>query len=239
MHAYCITGGTNEDRMNKEKSLCQEWKVQPFDILRIHAPEEKQSVGIAEIRMLTHNLSLSPRQSPFVVGIIDQSECLTPEAQNALLKTLEEPPPRARIILETHHTSLLLPTVISRCHIIQLSNQPSVSQDDKEKIRHTIQSLSGKKPGELCHAVDQLFTHKEEKIGFLNTFLHILHTQLTHVPKKEKNREEIKDIHEISCNIRAVIKAQKQLSAHVHSALVFDAFFLTITLYKPQSLVYN
>jgi DNA polymerase III gamma/tau subunit len=233
MHSYLITGGSYENRKEKERDLCLHWNVQPYDMLQIGVEKNKQSIGIEEIRVLTHTLSLSPRVSPVVVGIIDQAEKLTLEAQHALLKTLEEPPPKARIILETGNASVLLPTISSRCQIVQSINTSLVSEDEKTNTLKTLQNFQGKKPGEIVRLVSQLFEKKEEGVQFLQSLLYILH-ELLHNSQKGEQQDEIKvwNSHHIRHMIRSVIQAQKFVSANVQYTLVFDDFFQTILLYK-------
>ena len=233
MHSYLITGGSYENRKTKESDLCLLWNVQPCDIFQIRIEEGKQSIGIENVRLLTHTLSLSPRLSSVVAGIIDQAEKLTPEAQNALLKTLEEPPPKARIIIETENDSVLLPTIVSRCQIIPVHTVVSITQEEKRKNLELLQTFQGKKPGEISHMVTQLFDKKEEGAEFLHNLLLTLHASL-HTPLSEKHREGFDswNFHQQIRAIRSVLKAQRLLSCHVQHHLVFDDFFQTILLYK-------
>lgn len=83
---------------------------------------ETPSIGITAVKDLINYISRKPYQSNVVVGIIHPGETLTTEAQNSLLKTLEEPPDFAHIFLTTTHLSVLLPTVRSRCTVIALSD---------------------------------------------------------------------------------------------------------------------
>ena len=79
-------------------------------------PEEKQSIGIAQIQALQHILGLSIQDSMgYRIVLIEQAESLTHEAQNCLLKTIEEPPARTLIVLAVTEPLSLLPTVRSRC----------------------------------------------------------------------------------------------------------------------------
>jgi DNA polymerase III delta prime subunit len=221
MHAFLITGGTQEDRITYEENLCTKWAVLPYDIIRIKPQEEKQTIGISQIRELTQQLSYLPRNSPYIVAVLDQAERLTVESQNALLKTLEEPPNHVRFILETGNQSTLLPTIASRCEIVSLTSDHAVSSDERKTIEELIRSVHRKKPGEICQITDQLVMSKEERIGFLNTFLTLLHEQLIAVQKQETKTT-------ISM-IYAVRKAQNQLLSNVNEKLVFDALFFTIS----------
>ena len=87
------------------------------------APENKTH-GIESIRTLQAQLKNklpNPRQAINRVVIIDEAEKLTEESQNALLKTLEEPPTGTLIILTTHMPQVLLPTITSRLANISVS----------------------------------------------------------------------------------------------------------------------
>jgi DNA polymerase-3 subunit delta' len=58
------------------------------------------------------------------VGVIDDAHCLNEHGQNALLKTLEEPPGRSVLVLVATHPALVLPTVRSRCQVVRLEPLP-------------------------------------------------------------------------------------------------------------------
>lgn len=92
---------------------------------------EGSFVKIEQIRFLTHTAYLKPMISKKRVFIVNQAEKLKEEAANALLKILEEPPLFSLIILITDNPSLLLPTIISRCQIINFSR---ISKEQIESI---------------------------------------------------------------------------------------------------------
>jgi DNA polymerase III subunit delta' len=77
----------------------------------------KKDIKIEKIRELEHNLSLSAYGGKYKIAIIDEAERLTNASQNALLKTLEEPPQKAIIILVTSDINKIIPTIKSRCVI--------------------------------------------------------------------------------------------------------------------------
>ncbi|MBI5567083.1 MAG: DNA polymerase III subunit delta' [Chloroflexi bacterium] len=83
------------------------------------APDGR-SLKIDQVRALQHDLALSPFEGRYRVAIFDQFETATVEAQNALLKTLEEPPAYAVLIVLAADPELLLPTIVSRCQQIAL-----------------------------------------------------------------------------------------------------------------------
>jgi len=82
-------------------------------------PEDlKQFIVVDQIRELTRVAGMAPRRGARRVFIIDPADQMNNEAQNALLKTLEEPPGRAVLILVVSRPHLLLPTVRSRCFVV-------------------------------------------------------------------------------------------------------------------------
>ena len=78
---------------------------------------KKKDIKIEKIRELQQALSLSAYFGKYKVAIIDEAEKLTNASQNALLKTLEEPPQKTVIILITENVDKIIPTVKSRCVI--------------------------------------------------------------------------------------------------------------------------
>ncbi|KKU02617.1 MAG: polymerase III, subunit gamma and tau protein [Candidatus Amesbacteria bacterium GW2011_GWB1_47_26] len=86
------------------------------DVIEIDAASNR---GIDEIRELRDKIKLAPMRAKFKVYIVDEVHMLTPEAANALLKTLEEPPAHAVFVLCTTDPEKLPETVISRCTRIQ------------------------------------------------------------------------------------------------------------------------
>ncbi len=80
---------------------------------------DAKSVKIEAIRNLQKEANLRPYEGKIKVFIIDNAHNLTPEAANALLKVLEEPPKHSLIILISSKTSVLFKTIVSRCQIIK------------------------------------------------------------------------------------------------------------------------
>lgn len=83
---------------------------------------KKIDIKVEEIRELQKKISLTPNSGKYNVAIINDAERLTKAAQNALLKTLEEPPRNSVIILVTRDKNKLLPTVLSRCQIVKFNS---------------------------------------------------------------------------------------------------------------------
>lgn len=82
----------------------------------IWVTREKASLGVDEIReQLCNTMDIKPFSSPYKIYLVPEAEKMTEAAQNALLKTIEEPPEYGVVILMTSNISALLPTIQSRC----------------------------------------------------------------------------------------------------------------------------
>ena len=93
--------------------LCNEISQdRSFDVIEMDAASNR---GIDTIRDLRENVKLSPAICPYKIYIIDEAHMLSPEAFNALLKTLEEPPPHVIFIMATTEHAKIPKTISSRC----------------------------------------------------------------------------------------------------------------------------
>ena len=139
-HAY-IFGGEHGSGKKLLASLfamtlqCQEHGIEPCmkcasckkalnknhpDIINI-THEKPNSIGIDEIRdQLINDVGIKPYESPYKIYIVNDADKLTLQAQNALLKTIEEPPAYAVVMLLADNPDALLPTITSRCVILSL-----------------------------------------------------------------------------------------------------------------------
>lgn len=115
----CQEKGT-EPCMHCQSCLQAQSMNQP-DIIRV-THEKPNTISVEDIRgQLNGDIQIKPYSSPYKIYIVDEAEKLSPQAQNALLKTIEEPPAYAVILLLTANTGMLLPTILSRCVVLDLS----------------------------------------------------------------------------------------------------------------------
>lgn len=113
----------------KQRVLSQlaDWKL-PIsknnpDLVFVETLDEKKSIGIAQIKEIKSYLTQKPFQYKYKTVVIEKAGLLTADAQNALLKTLEEPPEYANVILCVEKEGDLLPTILSRCQKIYVNVQ--------------------------------------------------------------------------------------------------------------------
>lgn len=141
-HAYLINGERNSGKEFIAKTFamalqCEKGGDEPCqechscrqalsanhpDIIRL-VHEKPNTIGVEDIRLKINNdIAIKPYQGPYKIYIISEGEKMTVQAQNALLKTLEEPPEYAVILILTDSPEALLSTVLSRC--VRLDMKP-------------------------------------------------------------------------------------------------------------------
>ncbi len=94
------------------------------DIIRV-THEKPNTISVDDVRAQVNNdVCIKPYSGPYKVYIINEAEKMTQQAQNAILKTLEEPPAYAVILLLTSNINGLLPTILSRCVVLNMKPVP-------------------------------------------------------------------------------------------------------------------
>ena len=84
----------------------------------------RKVIPVDEARRLPEFFSQTPATAPYRVAIVDAADDLNVNAANAILKTLEEPPPRGVLLLVSHSPGRLLPTIRSRCRVLRFMPLP-------------------------------------------------------------------------------------------------------------------
>lgn len=125
-HANLWVGGANE-------AMVKGLGVSSFDTIWWDAAADG---GIKSARGFVSELLLAPQFGDVRLGVIVSAESLTTEAQNALLKLLEEPAPSVKLILLAATDARILPTIVSRCRVNRFT-----SNQDKPAIRQKMSNL--------------------------------------------------------------------------------------------------
>jgi DNA polymerase-3 subunit gamma/tau len=144
-HAYLFVGsrGTGKTSMAKILAACLNCvngpTIQPcgrcescrsiasatsLDVIEMDAASNN---SVDDVRDLRESVAYAPVSGRHKVYILDEAHMLSPQAWNAFLKTLEEPPPRTIFVLATTEAQKVLPTVVDRCHRFDFG-RPSVEQ---------------------------------------------------------------------------------------------------------------
>lgn len=141
--------------------------------------DSTESIKIDEIRNMQEKIIERPITSSKKVYIINNAENMTVEAQNCLLKTLEEPPEFITIILVANNENTILPTIKSRCTKVAFTeeNAKELSEEDKQRYE-TLEKIFGNiekyKSIDLLNKIDVLYKDKDnifESLDFINIIL--------------------------------------------------------------------
>jgi len=161
---------------------CQQMeRMQHPDLALVQAEQEGGTLRVEQVRELQHSLSLAPYEARYRIALLLRFEEANPNASNALLKTLEEPPSQVVLLLTAESAESLLPTIVSRCEVLRLRPLPletvtqglqerwGVPADEARMLAH----LSGGRPGQalLYH---QESHRLEERKGWLEDHQHLL-----------------------------------------------------------------
>ncbi len=112
------------------------------DFTRVGLLEESKQIRVEQVRELAAHLALASHQGGFKVALLDPADALNWNAANALLKTLEEPPPRTVLILVAQQPSRLPATILSRCQRLR------IRAPERESARQWLQQFVGEGPWE-------------------------------------------------------------------------------------------
>lgn len=109
--------------------LLKPFGIDPIDITRIGSLGN--AIGIDAVREMKRKVSLKPFAGGSKAFVIEDAHTLTEEAQNALLKTLEEPPVNTVFVLTSRNEDLILPTIVSRCQVLRVTTvHPQLPTDE-------------------------------------------------------------------------------------------------------------
>jgi outer membrane murein-binding lipoprotein Lpp len=219
MHAFLIVGGTTTVRQERLAQSIADWKVMPADIVPLIS--EDAHITIDMVRAFQKRLLLAPLSSPHTVGTITEAHRLTTEAQQALLKLLEEPPPRARIICETETVDQLLPTIVSRCQVIRVTST-STDQSTHE-LSTEVRTLMDASVADIQAHVDAHTTDREAAKQWAHDLL-IGARHLLVSPDPALKKVDTQKIVRIIRNLQTAIV---QLSVNCNPKLVLDMVFLS------------
>lgn len=210
MHAYIITGGTSGKRTETIQTLIEERAVSPYDVTNIIP--EPTSIGVKLVRNVTSRLSIRPIASSCHAVIIRDAQTMTPEAQNAFLKTLEEPPGEAIIFLETSMPDTLLPTILSRCQTIRIP--ATISDRARPCQSDELEQLLKSPVGQRVKMIDAHARTREDALSFVDQAIPVLREKLVTRQTHAKL-------------LRSFITARTQIMDNVTPKLALDAIFLS------------
>lgn len=239
-HAYILTGEAGMGRKSLANAfaltlLCEKGKSEPCmechackQVLSGNHPDliyvshdKPNSIGVDDIRdQINETIMVRPYSSYYKVYIVDEAEKMTQQAQNALLKTIEEPPSYAIIILLTTNQEAFLPTILSRC--VQLKLKPLKDFVVKSYLTESMQVPEA--DAEVYAAFARGNLGKAISIASSEDFK-LLHKEVLHLLKHVKDM----DISELLDYIRKL----KEDNLDIYECLDFmQIWYRDVLLYK-------
>ena len=188
-HAYIIEGASGSGKFTLATmlaaALCPDFKEKILgggcvDVTVYALPEDRKTIGIAIVRELKYRAHIQPQELPYNIFIMRDAHTMTPEAQNSLLKVLEEPPEGVYIFLLCESASALLPTVRSRAPSLRmqifseeelgerLTEMDKKARELSEKSPDEFSLLIRSAGGTLGAAMNKLAQKKDAKSALRN-----------------------------------------------------------------------
>ena len=239
-HAYILNGENNAGKMMLAESFamalqCESGAAEPCMECRscrqakehnqpdiIYVSHEKPNIiSVDDIRhQLNNDIVIKPYSSKYKIYIVDEAEKMNIQAQNALLKTIEEPPAYAVIMLLTTNADSFLPTILSRCITLNLK---TVKEDlIKEHLMRNYQIPDYQ--AEVCASFAQGNVGKAIKLASSDEF-NELKAEALHLVKKIDDM----DIYELN----QVIKEMNEYKTQIND------FFDLLTLWYRDVLYFK
>jgi len=213
-HSLLIIGGNKEKRWQFALKVAREnlGENQASSHPDFFLITGLNSIGIEQVRELERKLALKPYQAVLKVIIINEAEKLTLPAQNALLKTLEEPPEDSLIILTAPQKNSLLTTIISRCQIIKLKEEINLEKNSLE-----LPEIRGKRVGECLKIASGYLATKDKAVNFCQQLLLKERGSFINEPSVKRAK-----------NIRYILKTIRFLESNVNPILATGNLLLKL-----------
>jgi hypothetical protein len=175
--------------------------------------EEETSLKIETVRKIQQLLSLHPYQYTHKIVWLKDAHKLTLPAQQALLKTLEEPPSHSVIILTVNKKDSLLTTILSRCRIIELPNEKNVLEPEQKQIFENLLTFSF---GQKLQFIDQNIRSKTQGLDFCEQQIYFWQTKI--INKKDRK---------IVIFIKNLLQTKTMLEVNVNPSLAIGNLLLS------------
>ncbi|MEO6054391.1 MAG: hypothetical protein ABIP97_10285 [Chthoniobacterales bacterium] len=217
-HAYLISGPSKSGKQKLAETLsgllmeCPPEEVETHDDVHSARPESKsRRIVVSQIRDLEHAMHQKALHGKRKIAIIYDADRLQPQAANAFLKTLEEPPPESHVFLVSSQPEMLLDTILSRCIEVPLRRPDERIHTEAElKLLETFKKLIPK----ISQAGVQ------EAMLFTRSFQSVLDTLKTQT--LESFEEEIaheKSLYKQNTDGAWLAEREEQLKARAEAAL--------------------
>ena len=186
MTSFILVAQSKGKRHVYLEEFCRNHNISKFDMSVVQKDENSknlQSLGIEDVKRMQKQLFLKPMNSQEKVVVLDDAHLLTVEAQNALLKVLEEPPARTYIFLSSQTKQVFLPTILSRCQVVELEEAaPLLSGEEEKEFSQLLQNLPNMKLGDRLKKAEALAKEKEKALEWIEKMILTARSQMLKTP---------------------------------------------------------
>jgi len=222
MHSFLIV---SKNKQTSFKYVVEECKKNQIDKFDVDLFSSEKAIGIENVRNFQKKIILKPIKSKAKAVILDGSNGLTIEAQNALLKLLEEPPANTIIYITISNKDLLLPTIISRCKIVNLKDKEAeLSKEEISKYLNILISLSSSGVGDRLKLAQDIAKNKDEVILTLEKMIIVAREELVENVKNKNDSLLISQYLNILISLTKTYTVLK--TTNVNQRLALENLFL-------------
>jgi|SRR3989344_1922056 len=223
MLAKILISTSLEDRVGKATKILATSLLEGNLDFRKHPDilvlESGEKLGIEQAKIIKEHLSFKPFQAKGRGVVIENASNFTPEAQNALLKTLEELPDNSILILGANSEHDLLPTILSRCEIVILSEMKDLSR--MRVNQENIETLVNSSLEERFEYIEKLKDKKEFLLAMIQYFREQL-IQLTSDRSLVVQQKDIKNF------LKELLEAEKWINQNVNPRGILEYLMLVM-----------
>lgn len=183
MNTFLIVSFDKEKRDAWITQFVNERNIDALDMITL---KTEGSIGIEDVRNVQKRLLLKPLKSKEKIAVIVNAHELTIEAQNALLKILEEPPENTFLILSAEHDDTFLPTVLSRTSVIGMQEIKQFAEKDLESVAEQVKNIKTESFGGRLKQAETLATNKQEAILWIEKAIYSARQIMLEEPNKSQ-----------------------------------------------------
>jgi len=181
---------------------------------------EGEPLQIETVRELAAQMVQTPYQFPQSVFVIFQIQTASLPAQNALLKSLEEPPAHVQIILTTDQPDQVLPTIRSRCVLKTLELKRENHAENSTEIAEVFSRIQTGSFTDLF-TISEKYKDREVASQFVETLIQFLHAKNLLAPEAATTKY-----------MQKLLESRSLLTKNVNTRLVLEDAFFTMKTYK-------
>lgn len=185
MNSFILVSKDETKRNDYIDTFVKDNTISPFDKTVIQS--DTASIGIELIRDMQKSIYFKPLKGEKKMFVIENAHTITMEAQNALLKVLEEPPLHTYFFLSAQNENAFLPTILSRCKLIVLEEEkPLISEEKEQEYATNFQQLTQGSIASRLAFAEKLASDKTKTQEWIEEMIYMLHRKMLENPQESR-----------------------------------------------------